>query len=123
MRRFAVSAVILARVALGSASAVLVGSLHQREVRDECADSLCVVRRSPREVNDQEQHKKPQQNVNSCHRYVESDERDEPCDQTKKRDCKPHTNLQSAPILALLSESDVRSGTRFALGSGPGNAI
>ena len=42
------------------------------------------------EVDDEEDHKERQQNVNRRHSYVEGEEADEPCDQEQYRDCQPH---------------------------------
>jgi hypothetical protein len=66
------------------------GMRHAEEV-DYSYVNLCGVRRSTDEVNNDANNEQPQQNMNSCHRYMESHEGDQPCHQKYHGDCEPHT--------------------------------
>jgi hypothetical protein len=67
-------------------------------------------------VNDHKDDTQTQQDVNRHHRYVESDEGDQPSNEKQESEHEPHTILfpDSADWAPLL-ESDVRLRVRFAL--------
>src|SRR6185312_7654409 len=68
------------------------------------------------EVDDEEDHKQRQQNVDRPYRHMESEIADQPCDQKQYRNCQPHTEPLSRKRQAGASpESDGGRKRRFAL--------
>jgi hypothetical protein len=65
-------------------------------------DSSGVMRRPPDEMEDEENHKQSQQNVNRPNSYMEGNKADQPCDQEYYCEYQPHTKVLSrVPVWAL----------------------